>query len=82
MPAPSPVSVDRKSSHAPPVLKIFEDLQSFLYDPVRFLTLQVYDETHAAGVMLEARIVETLRTHVKRLARSQYQVNRIYQLVI
>ena len=44
------------------MIEILQDLQRLLQDPMRPAALDVDDETDAAGIVLEARVVESLRT--------------------
>ena len=59
-PAPSPVLVSAAAGAA--MIEILQDLERLLQDPMRLAALDVDDETDAAGIVLEARVVESLRT--------------------
>src|SRR5262249_53463027 len=54
------------------VKEVDEDLQRLAHDGVRLSPLDVDDETDAAGVVLVARIVETLSGWWSELARLHY----------
>ncbi len=59
MPAPSPVSGVAAAGAA--VREVIENRQPLLDDVVRALAADVGDETNAAGIVLEKRIVQSLR---------------------
>ena len=67
MPAPSPVFASRPAGAA--VLQVDQHLETPLDDRVRPAALDVHDEADAAGVVLEARVIQALglRGHERSL---------------
>ena len=61
----------------PAMLEIDEDLQRLAHDVVRALSLHVDDEADAAGVVLGARIVQTLGSGRRRRSRGADMVGLV-----
>ena len=66
--------------------QIDEDFDALADDFVRLLTVEIDHETHPAGVVLVAGVVEALADlggySMLYLTRRQYHVNRIYHFAI